>query len=85
MPFLVFTRGCKVLMMNWCEHKFYVMVYRCTNLCKKKYNIYRVACRFELPSSKSGSGDGANDLEVFVVPVVNFVDVVLSIAQDKIV
>lgn len=41
---------------------------------------YLVACRFELPSSKSASGDGANDRDVFVKPVVKLDVVVLSIS-----
>lgn len=39
-----------------------------------------VACRFELPSSKSGSGDVASDREVFIKPVVKLDDAVFSIS-----
>lgn len=43
--------------------------------------VYLVACRFELASSKSGSGDGANDRDVFVTPAVKLDDVLfLSIS-----
>lgn len=48
-----------------------------------KYNpkkAYLVACRLELASSKSGSGDGASDRELFIKPVVKLDDVFLSIA-----
>lgn len=45
--------------------------------------IYLVACRFELPSSKSASGDGASDRVVFVRPVVKLDEFVLSIATEQ--
>lgn len=54
-------------------------------MLKLKYNphkkkAYLVAWRLELASSKSGSGDGASDRELFIKPVVKLDDVVLSIA-----
>lgn len=49
-----------------------------------QWNFYRVACRLELPSSNSASGDGASDLVSFVVKLaIKFDDVILSIIHRE--
>lgn len=50
-------------------------------ITKTNLPIYLVACRLELASSRSGSGDGANDREEFVVNPLNKFVLVLSIVE----